>query len=136
MFVLCSHITRAYGKGALVLCCMAVSNVFPILREDQKKLEGKSNFENYDTHYAPVVPRTQAPQEKNFDACQPGQTPMYHELVVFQQSQIIPMFIVHYTKHAGIKHSDMMFAPLVTCSWDCSYLVVVNMLFACGSCFY
>ena len=92
-----------YGQGTLVLCCMAFSNVFPVLYQDQQHLMGKSNYQNYDAHFAPVVPRTQLPQEVNFDACQPGQTPKYHELVVFQQHQIIPMFIVHYTKHAGMK---------------------------------
>jgi len=108
------HISRVYGKGGvLVLCCMAISNVFPVLREDQQHLMGKSNFENYDTHFAPVVPRTQAPQEVNFDACQPGQTPMYHELVVFQQSQILPMFIVHCTERScfQVPHPRAMQQP-------------------------
>eukprot|EP00698_Gefionella_okellyi_P021150 TRINITY_DN6775_c0_g1_i1.p1 TRINITY_DN6775_c0_g1~~TRINITY_DN6775_c0_g1_i1.p1 ORF type:complete len:558 (-),score=112.35 TRINITY_DN6775_c0_g1_i1:103-1776(-) len=88
---------RVYGKGVVIVSCVAMSNVLPILKEDQEMLQGKSNFENYDCHYAPVVPRAaDNPTEMCFDACGWGQTPAFDEIVVFHENQVLPMFAVHY----------------------------------------
>jgi len=56
---------RVYGHGVLLLTCVAVGNVYPVIDSDQKALYGKPNYQNYDAHFASVVPRNPSdPHEK------------------------------------------------------------------------
>jgi hypothetical protein len=42
--------------SVMIMGWAAVGNVFPVIKSDMEKLMGKSNYKNYDTHYAPVKP--------------------------------------------------------------------------------
>jgi hypothetical protein len=58
---------KVYGNGStkLILTFVCVGNVFPVTdQNDIPKLLGKSNYKNYDTHYALVKPSTNDPNEK------------------------------------------------------------------------
>lgn len=84
-----------YSKGALLINWVAFLSAFPVINNDMEKLIGKGHYQNYDAHFAPVVPvNSDNPQERCFFACECRQEAVYKEIVVFDESQIIPCYSV------------------------------------------
>jgi len=46
----------ANGQNILLFCWILIGNVYPVINSDMPKLQGKNHYQNYDTHYVPVVP--------------------------------------------------------------------------------
>jgi len=95
---------RVYGtdnnnNGIIILCFVAVANVFPVIYEDMNFLLSSSNYANCDAHYAPVVPKNPLNKnECNYYALKANENAVYDEIVVFQKTQIIPRYVVHFKK--------------------------------------
>eukprot|EP01080_Neovahlkampfia_damariscottae_P010154 gene10154-2574_t len=91
---------RVYGKGVTLLCYVSVANVYPVIDGDMKKLIGKSNYLNFDSHYVPVYPKDMTKhilgRERTYYPIKSDQKPTYDEFVVFQESQIIPRYLIYY----------------------------------------
>jgi len=87
---------RVYSKGALILNWIASYSAYPVIQGDMNKLTGKNNFENYDTHFAPVVPKNPYnPKEVNYyPPATSKMTAQYHEIVVFDSAQCLPRYLV------------------------------------------
>jgi tetratricopeptide (TPR) repeat protein len=86
---------KTYSKnGILLLAWVASYSAFPVIDGDMPKLTGKANYQNYDTHFVPVVPNTSQPNEKNFYPTKPKQRAIYHEAVVFQAAQCLARYWV------------------------------------------
>ncbi|MCE5319049.1 MAG: hypothetical protein LLG04_17015 [Parachlamydia sp.] len=87
---------RVYGKGeALILTWFSCRSAYPVIDGDMAKLAGKNNYENYDAHFVPVVPKDSTnPNEANYFPCKPNQQHRYIELVVFAEVQCFPRFVV------------------------------------------
>jgi len=74
-----------------------LGNVYPVVDGDMKDLIGKSNYQNYDSHYVPVIPQhPNNPNEVNYYPCKPTEAPIYDEFVVFQENQLLPLCAVYY----------------------------------------
>jgi len=88
---------RVYGHGVCFLCFAFIGNVFPVVNDDMVSLLGSSSFANCDSHYVPVVPRCNNPQEKTYIAMTPqDDKPVYDEFVIFNRAHIIPRYIIYY----------------------------------------
>ena len=104
---------RAYGPGqlgaggALMINWIACYSPYPVVGYrvsgytgpipdpgDMLKLSEKGNYGNYDAHFVPVRPATSNPNELNYYPCRPEEAATYHELVVFEKTQILPRYIV------------------------------------------
>lgn len=68
-----------------------------VVLDDMQKLKGSANVGAHDAHYAPVAPISNRPNESVFVATNPDINPVFDELIVFQETQILPSFVVHYT---------------------------------------
>jgi len=76
-------------------------SAYPVLWKDHAngKLRGKSNYSNYDAHFIPVYPRyPDSATENTYFPCKLGETPVYNELVVFEQSACLPHYLVTIVK--------------------------------------
>jgi len=94
------YAARVYGYGVCILCFVSVLNAFPVIFEDMPELLGAGNYSNCDIHFAPVVPKRQDKKDETvYDAMKITEKPVYDELVVFQDSQIIPRFVIYYDKN-------------------------------------
>jgi len=94
------YAARVYGKGACILSFISVLNAFPVIFEDMPSLLGAGSYANCDVHFAPVVPkRPDQKDETVYEAIKITETPVYDELVVFQDSQIVPRFVIYYDKN-------------------------------------
>ena len=104
---------RAYGPGqlgaggALMINWIACYSPYPVVGYrvsgytgpipdpgDMLKLSEKGNYGNYDAHFVPVRPATSNPNELNYYPCRPEEAATYHELVVFEKTQVLPRYIV------------------------------------------
>lgn len=89
-----------YGEGVVMLCFMSTGFTYPVVHGDMDKLMGKNNYANFDSHFVPVYPRDmnlhQYGKEKVYFPCTEYQTPIYDELVVFQESQIVPRYVIYF----------------------------------------
>ena len=104
---------RAYGPGqlgaggALMINWIACYSPYPVVgyrvsgytgpipdSGDMLKLSEKGNYGNYDAHFVPVRPATSNPNELNYYPCRPEEAATYHELVVFEKTQVLPRYIV------------------------------------------
>jgi hypothetical protein len=96
------YAATVYGDGVVILCYMSVGHAYPVVDGDMEKLMGKSNYANFDSHFIPVVPKN--PQlhalgkEAVYFPCRPDAQAVYDELVVFQESQIVPRYVIYYDK--------------------------------------
>jgi len=91
------YAASVYGEKVLLLSVVIVGNVYPVVYEDMNKLGGKAHHENYDSNYVPVVP--QNPSKENEDifwATTNNDIPVYDEIVVFDESHVMPRFSVYY----------------------------------------
>lgn len=81
---------QQYSRGMLLMNWISMFSAFPVIDGDMPKLRGKGNYKNYDGHFAPV-------KFKNNDyfPCTPQELPDFHEIVVFQQAQCLPRYIVY-----------------------------------------
>jgi len=63
-------------------------------------LMGRANFGNCDAHYAPVVPENPLSVKETIYYARKDSDgdPVYDEFVVFQYTQIVPRFLVYFSK--------------------------------------
>lgn len=86
---------QVYAKGALILNWGAVFSAYPVIHGDMSKLTGKGNYQNYDAHFIPVVPKNPCDQyEVSYLPCRPNQKPVYRELVTFESASCLPRYLV------------------------------------------
>ena len=83
---------RVYSQGALILNWVATYSAYPVIKSDMPTLAEKANYGNYDAHFIPVVARD--PSRTVYRATNPEETSEYTELVVFQQAQCLPRYLV------------------------------------------
>lgn len=111
--------SKYYYKGTLILNWVSSLSAYPVIAGDMKKLTGKGNYQNYDTHFVPVISYTAenvdsfvpeilrnvpvslrnnsenlAKVSDVFLPCAPDQKPMYTEIVVFEKVQCLPRYLV------------------------------------------
>ncbi len=98
---------RVYGKGILLLNKVSFYSAYPVaMYTDMEYLEGGSNYANYDAHFVPVQPADPGdPLTKEYYPAEEA-APTYDELVVFQQSQALPIYKV--TLQPGLTRSPAL----------------------------
>jgi len=79
----------------LVLCYIILFNPYPVVWEDAKSqsdmlLAGKANHQNFGCHYVPVVEYG----HQDFRPPGPGRTAKFDEIVIFQESHILPYAMI------------------------------------------
>jgi len=91
------------GDGCLIMCYIILLNPFPVISADAPlnvsptkfRFYGRGNHKNYQCHYIPVSPVSTAstmdyrPPSTGIDDA------IYDELAVFQETCILPQFVVH-----------------------------------------
>jgi Poly(ADP-ribose) polymerase catalytic domain/FG-GAP repeat len=87
---------RVYGGGGfLILNWVAGYSAYPVIRDDMEKITGKNHYQNYDSHFVPVVPNDpNNPNETVYYPTIPGQEHQYTEVVVFDKAQCLPRYLV------------------------------------------
>eukprot|EP00727_Mastigamoeba_balamuthi_P014049 m51a1_g9267 hypothetical protein (774) ;mRNA; r:76070-78900 len=82
--------------GVLLLCWVSFFSAYPVLAKDMAKLTGKGRLGNHDAHFVPVVPEGPGDVRKQtvFFPCSDVRDAVYHEMVVFEASQMLPRYIV------------------------------------------
>jgi serine/threonine protein kinase len=93
---------KYYSKGTLILNWVASFSAYPIIAGDMKKIKGQTNYANYDAHFVPITkyypnnPDNFVPDTADdcFIPCVPNQQHQYIEVVVFQQAQCLPRYVV------------------------------------------
>ena len=101
-----AHRVYSKGKGALLINWGVVFSVYPVMKGDEKKLVGAANYQNYDAHFIPVIPRDpKKTNEVNYDACTTEQLHTYTELVIFDSAACLPRYRVELTKREP--HKEM-----------------------------
>ncbi|MGD0465818.1 MAG: pentapeptide repeat-containing protein [Gammaproteobacteria bacterium] len=89
-----------YNKGneILLLSWYATQNSYPVIFGDLEKLKGHANYQNYDSHFIPVVPESQDKHEHGTEdtylPINDEQTAVYQEFVAFQTVQVLPRYIL------------------------------------------
>ena len=74
---------------------MAIYSAYPVIHGDIEKLNEKSNFQNYDAHFIPVVPNNPTnPHENVYHPCQSQQKLHYTQVVIFESSPCLPRYLV------------------------------------------
>lgn len=96
-----AHRVYSKDKGILLLCWVHWFSAYPVIHGDRERLAGGGNYRNYDSHFVPVVGRSNNEWEKSFVPCMPGQRPRYHEMVVFSSAQILPRYILEVERDTG-----------------------------------
>lgn len=87
---------RVYSRGALIVNWVAIFSAYPVIDGDMERLIGKANYQNYDAHFVPVMPRDpNNPNEDTYYPCKPNQNHHYIEVVVFEKAQCLPRYLVH-----------------------------------------
>ena len=95
-----------YARGHMLLSWVSMREPYPVINDiplPQKgsamnMLEGKGAYQNYNTHFIPVVclrPNSQTCTE--YFPCHVGDQPVWDEVVVFQRSQTLCRFWVELT---------------------------------------
>jgi len=79
----------------LLLSYVILFNPYPVVWEDAKSqsemlLEGKANHQNFGCHYVPIVEYGHL----DFRPPRPGRTAEFDEIVIFQESHILPYAMV------------------------------------------
>jgi hypothetical protein len=88
---------RVYSKrkGVLLLNWMVFYSAYPIIPKEKETFKGKPHFLNYDAHYIPVSPLNPDNElEEHYFPCERHDTPVYRELVVFEEASCFPRFLV------------------------------------------
>lgn len=85
---------RVYSQGTLLLNWVAIYSAYPTIDGDMGKLTGKANYQNYDAHFVPVVPKTSNPNESTYFPAKPQQKHTYTEVVVFESAACLPRYVV------------------------------------------
>jgi len=74
---------------------MVFYSAYPIIPKEKDKFKGKQHFMNYDAHYIPVSPQNPDNEfEEHYYPCDRCDTPVYRELVVFEETSCFPRFLV------------------------------------------
>ena len=81
-------------KKCLIMCYVLLLNPFPVVSSDE--LFGKGSYQNYQTHYTGVK-LTSKPEKMIFKP--PASNSIgeveYDEIIVFQETHILPQFVVY-----------------------------------------
>ena len=86
---------RVYSQGALLLNWVATYSPYPAIDGDLDKLREKGNYQNYDAHFVPVVPKNPSnPNETVYYPTKPNQKHTYTEVVVFESAACLPRYLV------------------------------------------
>ena len=86
---------RVYSDGTILFNWVAFFSAYPVTHPDMSKLQGGSNYSNYDAHYTLIVPRNpDNPNEVVYFPLTDTQDPTYDELVVFDSSHVLPRYLV------------------------------------------
>ena len=81
--------------GVLLLNWVATCFSYPVIQKDFKAFIGGACYENYDSHFIPVVPFEPLKSDgKVYHALSTGQTYCYKEFVVFQTAAALPRYVV------------------------------------------
>ena len=89
---------RVYSDGTILFNWVAFFSAYPVTHPDMSKLQGGSNYSNYDAHYTLIVPRNpDNPNEVVYFPLTDTQDPTYDELVVFDSSHVLPRYLVTLT---------------------------------------
>eukprot|EP00727_Mastigamoeba_balamuthi_P004774 m51a1_g14295 hypothetical protein (1531) ;mRNA; f:423544-428136 len=89
------YAASVYSGGALLLNWVSFFSAFPVVtRGDMEMLQGKGNYENYDAHWAGVVPDPHSEDPSVYIPCPDPTHARYHEMVVFEASQCLPRYLV------------------------------------------
>lgn len=85
---------RVYARGALLFNWVATNSSYPVTSAD--KLRGQPNYKNYDSHFVPVItPNGVYSKDATvYVACNPRQQHHYIEVVVFNEEQCLPRYLV------------------------------------------
>jgi len=95
------HYCKNKSQPCLILCYVIMFNPYPVIWDDAKSTDpnemmllGKANYRNFGCHYVPVI------KYDNFDfrPPQPGKKAEFDELVIFQESHILPYALVSVQK--------------------------------------
>jgi len=99
-------------NGVLLMTWVSYYSAYPTIYADQNKLSGKAAKTGYDAHFVPVVPRNpKNSHEVNFDALRPNQKQKYTEVVVFDNKQTLPRYIVELQDDAPKKLFSSYLSP-------------------------
>ena len=85
---------RVYGK-VLIFNWIAFFSPLPVIDGDMNMLRGKGAHKNYDAHFVPVIGD---PKGANYFPTKPNQKPTYTEVVVFENAQCLPRYLVRLRK--------------------------------------
>lgn len=99
---------RCYSKGALIMNWVSMYSAYPVIDGDMPKLQAKGNYQNYDSHFVPVIPDRLDKKTDIYYPCQPGQKHQYIEVVVFDSAQCLPRYLV--TLQATLLKSPLIFS--------------------------
>ena len=120
-----------YSKGFLLLSWVSMREPYPVVSDkphpknshemktlkstDMITLEGKGAYQNYDAHFIPVASvQPNNPKCMVYLPCYQNQQPAWDEIVVFQQAQTLPSFIIEV-------EADLIHPPAKVYSFDTCY---------------
>jgi len=88
----------------LILCYVILSNPYPIIYDDAPTKTtlfhlGKGNYRTYGSHYVPIVHYGGV----DFRPPRIGENHKFDEVVIFQESHILPKFLVHFAPNPQIQ---------------------------------
>lgn len=80
----------------LVLCYVLLLNAYPVtaLDEEERRLNGKGNYQNYQSHYAAV--NLKKDTKMDYKPAVSLTEAEFDELIVFNEAFILPQFVVHF----------------------------------------
>lgn len=85
------------GEGGVVLLNWVASfSAYPVIQGDIAKLSGKGNYQNYDAHFIPVMPKSpNNPNEVDYYPCDTiDMLATYYELVTFESGACLPRYLI------------------------------------------
>jgi len=95
------HYCKNKSQPCLILCYVIMFNPYPVIWDDAKSTDpndmmllGKANYRNFGCHYVPVIKYDNV----DFRPPQPGKKAEFDELVIFQESHILPYALVSVEK--------------------------------------
>jgi hypothetical protein len=91
-----SHITAKSSKLCLILSLVIPGNIYPVTEDHEgpNSLKGQSvKGVGYQSHFTNVYPNDFG--DKFGHVCNPPTGSVYDELVVFQDAQTLPLFVIY-----------------------------------------
>jgi len=84
------------GTYPLILSWVIMGNPYPVTEKD--KLLGQPCVEGYDSHYVLVKKKSTKENLLDYYPCKYGETPDYDEIVIFNNNQILPRYLIYYNQ--------------------------------------